>query len=211
MTVLTQSVFANAVYASSASPVDHLIELLAKRSSLMKEVAIAKAYAAQQKGKYTATAYDAKQEVRVLAAAKQAASDCQLEPLPLYAFTQLQMDVAKQIEAYWIGLLKGKSIQAPSPEHTLTALRIELQGLNAKIYIAIKQSMYVLNVMQFDRLVNEFKIIFLQVCPFIKNTGLIDAKGYVSPLLLSYIKSLQNLKLRIHTDMIKISSAYNRQ
>ena len=103
---------------------------MGERAGYMKQVAAAK-YAAEGKG---STPYTAIRELQVLLATKESADQINLPTYKLLNNVQLQMDMAKQIQAYWINQWNKKT-PVKLPEHpSLTVLRDKLRAIDKQLY-----------------------------------------------------------------------------
>lgn len=119
------------------------VSLIAKRASIMKEVAASKWYNAPD---HQAVAYSAKQEISVLNHAYNVAKENKLNPLSIMIFSQIQMDISKQIETYWINYWNNPKTppqNKPSKQsiESLDKLRAEIGKIDTSLYPELKSSM----------------------------------------------------------------------
>lgn len=120
-------------HSNNLSPV---VSLMAERASIMKAVAANKWY---NTPKHQAVAYSAKQEIHVLNQAYNIAKENKLDPLSVMIFSQIQMDISKQIETYWINYWNNPKVSSknkPSKQsiESLSTLRIKIGKIDAKFY-----------------------------------------------------------------------------
>lgn len=127
--------------ANTPNTLEKTANLLAKRASLMEKVAAYKWYNAPNN---QATAYSATQEQAVLLSAQQTAQKLKITPLSLMLFSQIQMDLSKQIEAYWITYWNAPTTP-PADKPTsatiisLNRLRNQIQKIDLKLYPMLQQ------------------------------------------------------------------------
>lgn len=113
-----------------------LAKQIALRASYMKEVAAIKykAYGAQ------ISPYSAEQEIKVLRSVEKVADELKLPQDKLMMYAQIQMDLSKQIEAYWIEAWRNHSSKIPATPETLEQVRAKIQAVNATLYPAFKRA-----------------------------------------------------------------------
>ncbi|TNF66314.1 MAG: hypothetical protein EP298_09180 [Gammaproteobacteria bacterium] len=127
--------------AASSSYADHCdmtkvntaFQLMAERTELIKGVAA---------NKYVTdgNVYAAAQEVKVLNGAKDYALAHGLNAGSFMLFNQMQIDVSKQIESYWISYWRNHPKDAPTKAtiKSLTTLRSELVKLDGVLFPALQ-------------------------------------------------------------------------
>ena len=110
---------------------DQLFNLIAKRTSYMQTVAANK-YLAVPRGNI----YDAPQELKVLQNAQTQASNEQLESNVFLPFTQIQMDLSKQIQAYWFSYWRQYPQMAPKSGQyaNLATVRQQIKTIDDQLY-----------------------------------------------------------------------------
>lgn len=119
-----------------------LTTLMANRAKLMKDVAACKWVNANR---HQAIAYDAKQEIFILNSVKQISKIYDLPLQPLLVFTQVQMDISKQIETYWFNLWRLKSsskTQLPTKKSIvpLSSLREKIIAIDTKFFTILSEN-----------------------------------------------------------------------
>lgn len=113
----------------------------------MKPVAIIK-----YRNNANASPYDAAQEVRVLKAVEAQAVALNLPGYGMLNFAQIQMDLSKQIEAYWILRWKNKQEGVPKAVEGLPALRKKINIVDGVLYPAIKAAQSAFSLCSVDAL-----------------------------------------------------------
>ncbi len=110
---------------------NQLFNLIAKRTSYMQTVAANK-YLATPQGNI----YDAPQELKVLQNAQTQASNEQLESNVFLPFTQIQMDLSKQIQAYWFSYWRQNPQMAPKSGQyaNLATVRQQIKTIDDQLY-----------------------------------------------------------------------------
>ena len=110
---------------------NQLFNLIAKRTSYMQTVAANK-YLATPQGNI----YDAPQELKVLQNAQMQAHNQQLESNVFLPFTQTQMDLSKQIQAYWFSYWQQNPQLAPKPRQyaDLATVRQQIKIIDDQLY-----------------------------------------------------------------------------
>lgn len=110
---------------------NQLFNLIAKRTSYMQTVAANKYLAARQ-----GNIYDAPQELKVLQNAQMQARNQQLESNVFLSFTQIQMDLSKQIQAYWFSYWQQNPQQAPKSGQyaDLATVRQQIKTIDDQLY-----------------------------------------------------------------------------
>ncbi len=110
-------------------PFKPVFKLISQRASLLKDVAANK-YKSKQ------SVFDATQELKVLQRINASSSNLGLESYSLIQYAQLQMDLAKQIEQYWLDLWQSNPQLAPKAGQyqDLVSLRAQIQSLDQQIY-----------------------------------------------------------------------------
>ena len=142
--LLFGSLVAGSVYANCQPQALTIpMQLMAQRAAMIKQVAAYKWYHAHQ---HHATPYRAERELVVLQNAQQIAKQQGLNPYKLMVFVQVQMDLSKLIESYWIEHWNNPNTpeQKKPNAHTivsLNTLRMTLGKLDAKLYPAIKDAL----------------------------------------------------------------------
>ncbi|MCF6764144.1 hypothetical protein L3V82_00030 [Thiotrichales bacterium 19S3-7] len=129
-------VAATATYADDNCNIEKIntaFELMAKRTELIKGVAANK-YVTDGK------VYAAAQEVKVLNGAQAYAQAHGLNAGSFMLFSQMQIDVSKQIESYWINYWRNHPKQAPTKStiQSLSTLRSELVKLDGRLFPALQ-------------------------------------------------------------------------
>jgi chorismate mutase len=153
---LLSSVF---ITGYTASPLDTIINLMAKRASLMKNVASCKWHINNQ-----VSAYSAKQEVAVLQNAKEVAHENNLNVNSLLIFIQMQMDLSKQVEAYWISHWNSSNINNQSNKYDLDCLsnlRLKIQKIDEKLYPMISRNLAKIKIIPSNILVEKLNEYFI--------------------------------------------------
>ena len=118
--------------------VDTVATLIATRASYMSQVAAAKYLAA--KGNQPVL-YVPDRELFLLKKVAASARQTGLPPEAATAFAQLQMDLAKQIQAGRILLWQRKLRPAPQVAPDLTRIRAAIVALDRQLYPAIRQAL----------------------------------------------------------------------
>ncbi len=113
----------------STNNLDKLFSLLAKRSSYLESVSAYK-YINHE------NIYDASQELKVLQTSKQLAAKLKLPEQQVLIYVQIQMDYAKQIEAYWFSYWQTNPGKRPqqSSLNSLNTLREAIKQTDQQIY-----------------------------------------------------------------------------
>lgn len=116
---------------ADCSDYNQLLNSIAKRTSYMQAVAANKYLTIPQ-----GNIYDAPQELKVLQNAQQQAHQLQLESNTLLQFTQIQMDLSKQIQAYWFNYWQKNPQFAPKPGQypDLVTVRSQIKTIDEQIY-----------------------------------------------------------------------------
>ncbi len=119
------------------------LQLMAQRAQIMKQVAATKWYNTPN---HQAAAYGAIQEVKVLQNAEILADQMGVDPWRLLVFVQVQMDLSKQIEAYWINywnLPSTPANQKPTVKTviSLDQLRDQIKQIDGRLYPAINRAL----------------------------------------------------------------------
>lgn len=130
--------FCNALVAQNLGDA---INQMAKRAKLMKLVAASKWYQNPDQ-----SVYDAQQEVKVLQNTQQVAKQYKFDAPALQVFVQIQMDVSKQIEYYWIAYWNDPETpedQLPKKKDiiSLDKLRTEITQIDQKLFLLIHNSL----------------------------------------------------------------------
>jgi len=119
------------IYAAQCNTkqLDQLFNLMSQRGNLMRGVA---AYKYMEKS----SIYDANQELKLLQTSLDIADANQLNADKLMVFVQIQMDLSKQIENYWIQYWKAHPEDAPDPGITpdISSLRQQIAAIDGKLY-----------------------------------------------------------------------------
>ena len=112
-----------------------VFELMGKRALLLQDVAA-------NKYKRGQSIFDASQELKVLQQLDNNAAKWGLDNYSLMQYAQLQMDLAKHIEQYWLNLWQSNPQLAPKAGQyqDLANLRQQIQVLDQKIYPNLAQS-----------------------------------------------------------------------
>ena len=134
LVLLTFCIFNLSFADCNLNKLDKLTHALAKRAKIMKSVAEFKYYK-----NYNATVYDSKRELIILRKASKISQQYDLPEAQLLNFIQIQMDISKHIEQYWINKLKDKNVEIKNPP-TLRELRKEIGKIDSKLYIKIKNN-----------------------------------------------------------------------
>lgn len=119
-----------------------LAGLIAKRADYMKQVAMTK-YADKQ---IKAVIYDWEQENKVLEKTIESAENFDLPKATTLCFEQIQMDIAKQIQSYWINIW-SQQITGPIEQVvvSLPILREKIKKINQTLLLLISKSRHVLS------------------------------------------------------------------
>ncbi|BCD91971.1 chorismate mutase [Francisella halioticida] len=112
--------------------VDKPLDLLMQRAALMQGVGVCKL-------KLKSHIYDANQEIRVLQIAKKLAKQNELERNSFLTFIQLQMDLSKQIENYYINNATQQQLEQQGSD-CLTNYRDKIKKVNVQLYLAISRN-----------------------------------------------------------------------
>jgi chorismate mutase-like protein len=112
-----------------------VFELMRKRAMLLKDVAA-------NKYKLKQNVFDASQELKVLQRVGSQAGNSGLEKYSLMQYAQLQMDLARHIEQYWLNSWQNNPQLAPKTGQyqDLAHLRQQIQVLDQQIYPHLAQS-----------------------------------------------------------------------
>lgn len=134
-----------------------VFELMSKRANLLKDVAV-------NKYKLKQNVFDASQELTVLQRVDSQAAKFGLEKYSLMQYTQLQMDLAKHIEQYWLNLWQNNPQLAPKAGQyqDLANLRQQIQVLDQQIYPNLAQTIKsnaCTNIEIQDEFVTRFKLV----------------------------------------------------
>ncbi|WP_150467801.1 chorismate mutase [Francisella sp. SYW-9] len=108
------------------------LNLLVQRAELMKGVGICKS-------KIKGSIYDANQEIRVLQNAAKLAKQNKLEKNSFLIFIQLQMDLSKQIEDYYLNNATQQQLEQQVSD-CLTNYRDKIKKVDAQLYPAISKN-----------------------------------------------------------------------
>lgn len=110
-------------------------DLMSRRAALLKGVAANK----YQLGH---NIYDASQELNVLQQVDKLAVKLDVERYSLLQYAQLQMDMAKHIEQYWLNLWQSNPLLAPKANQyqDLAEVRQQIQALDQQIYPNLAQA-----------------------------------------------------------------------
>ena len=119
--------------ATKTKPVTCLFQLIQQRECLMKAVAANKYI-------HHGSVYDAAQEIKVLLNVANKAKKAQLNATDLQVFAQVQTDLSKQIESYWMNYWKTAD-RKPTPSKTLAQLRKNIITLDSWTLPVIKKSL----------------------------------------------------------------------
>ncbi len=112
------------------------LQIMAQRAQLMHEVA---AY----KFVHNLPIYDAKQDLTILQHVNGIAKDKGFDPQSLLIFAQIQMDMSKYIETYWIHYWQTHPNDRPNPRRVESSMKMRLQliSIGHKLYPAIKEAL----------------------------------------------------------------------
>jgi len=85
------------------------------------------------------SAYDATQELKVLNNVDKLANSVGLDNYSVMLFAQIQMDMSKQIEEYWLDIWNKNPSLAPKPGQYkgLTVVRSQIQVIDKQLYPAL--------------------------------------------------------------------------
>lgn len=116
---------------ADCSGYEQLFTLMAKRANSMQSVAANKYLVKPQ-----ANIYVAPQELKVLQNAQSQAVKLQLESSAFLQFTQIQMDLSKQIEAYWFDYWQNNPKSAPKAGQfpSLKTVREQIRTIDNQLY-----------------------------------------------------------------------------
>jgi len=112
--------------------------LIVKRASYMKDVAATKYKMA--KGSFVSL-YDGDRELRVLKDASTKARGLNVSVSGLLCFVQLQMDLSKQIQAYWVQQWRAGSQARPLKVSTLASLRKKISEVDEQLYPSLMSAL----------------------------------------------------------------------
>lgn len=135
-----------------------VFQLMGKRASYMESVA---AYKFFEKG----NVYDSVQEISVLNNTQILANTYGLNRQSLLNFTQIQMDLSKQIEQYWIKYWQLNPSRQPDKKSIipLAQLRQQIKVIDNQLYPAIKLAEPSFNLCNQATLQQSFKSAFESV------------------------------------------------
>ncbi len=127
---------AGSAYASNCQTdtLKTVFKFVADRAQLMK-------FVAADKYEQKKPAYAAAQEIKVLNRVEQIAKDQGLPVYPLLIFAQVQMDLSKYIEEYWLDQWRKDPASYQPDKMSLAQLRNEIGQIDAKLYPAIKDAL----------------------------------------------------------------------
>jgi chorismate mutase len=128
LTALCHASYAKALESSST---ERLINLLNQRFTLIEQVAA-------NKRENIGSIYDANREIQVLENAKCEAELNHLDIQKMLQFTQIMMDVSKQLEYAYIMHWQAKRV-TPKVKYSLTQLRGKLLAVDAEISAQVKE------------------------------------------------------------------------
>lgn len=132
----------------------NLFEMIAGRAALIKQVAANK-YLSQK------PIYDAVQEINVLKQVKKTATEYRLPEAPLLIFAQIQMDMAKHIEQYWMDYwTKQPHSFEQETVIPLTQIRERMQATGKLLYQAMSQALPALKSNSIEKKLMLFKQAF---------------------------------------------------
>lgn len=119
----------SAYAACNISQLDSLFKSIANRNGYMQAVAANK-YAAHK------NIYDADQELKVLKTSQQIGHQNNLPVSQIMLYTQIQMDLAKQIEAHWFNYWEINPDKRPDSKsvQNLESLRTQIRDVDSKLY-----------------------------------------------------------------------------
>lgn len=117
-----------------SAPTTCLFQYIHQRECLMQAVAAVK-YQHHQ------PIYDANQENTVLLNTQKNAEKYHLNPIQLQIFSQIQMDLSKQIESYWITRWESQHLSPPKPSMKLIDLRKTIAQLDQLTLSALIKSL----------------------------------------------------------------------
>ncbi|MED7819134.1 MULTISPECIES: chorismate mutase [unclassified Francisella] len=160
--------------------VDQPLKLLVQRAALMQGVGICKS-------KLKGSIYDANQEISVLQNAKALAKQNNLEENSFLTFIQLQMDLSKQIENYYLNNATKQQLEQQSTD-CLTNYRDKIKKVDAQLYPAISENI---------KSIRKDKKLASQISELVKKQnikGIPQDPNYLD--LVAY--SLQNIKKAKH-------------
>ncbi len=112
-----------------------VFKLMNYRAILLKDVAANK-YKNQQ------SVFDAAQELKILQQVYTYAEELSIENYSLMQYAQIQMDLSKQIEQYWLNLWQSNPLLAPKDGQykNLKYIRQQIQILDKQIYPSLARS-----------------------------------------------------------------------
>jgi chorismate mutase len=162
--------------------INPVVSLIGQRAGMIKAVAAYKWYHAPD---HQATPYSAQREIKVLASVNSLAKKQDIDPLSLLIFTQIQMDISKQIETYWINYwndpektVKGKPTKTTLK--SLTSLRQQIEKLDASLFPLLKSAIPALQQCSVAQLRPVFNRAFAQV------KGIPQQSDFMSMLIKSF-------------------------
>lgn len=117
--------------ASDIQKLTQLFDLIAKRANLMKEVAADKRL--KRQGVYVAA-----REIKLLDNTQKIAKSHSLPVYPLMIFAQMQMDLSKYIEQYWLDSWDRQPQSISRKSSSLKDLRLKIEHIDGQLYPAIK-------------------------------------------------------------------------
>ncbi len=183
---ITSLIYVNTFATCNPHRLLRMASLMAKRASIMKEVAAYKWYYAP---KHQASAYSAKQEIKVLNGVSRLAKKMDIRPLSLMVFSQIQMDLSKQIESHWIDYWnnsKTPTRKKPSKNtvKSLNTLRRNITHIDKQLFPMIQS-----NIVQIQKCsVNQMQPTFAHA--YSKVIGIPSKPSYLDIL----IQSLKQVK-----------------
>ena len=114
-----------------------IFNLIAKRANLMKAVAFNKHITNHN-------IYCATQEIKLLRRIQKIATELSLPVYPVMIFAQIQMDLSKYIEQYWLDHWNKSDNQNHDNDFSLKQLRLTIKEIDHQLYSAIKQAVPIL-------------------------------------------------------------------
>ncbi len=135
---------------------------MSQRAALMKDVAAYKWIE-----NHNATAYNASQEIKVLNSVKSIAIKNHFNVDSVFVFAQIQMDLSKQIENYWLNYWNNPNtppIKKPTKNNviSLSKLRTKIIAIDSKLFPAIKDSLKHIHQMKSHKLLKKITRAFTQ-------------------------------------------------
>ena len=150
--ICVMSLLLNLAYAS-CDKYQNVFKLMQQRATLLKDVAANK-YVSKS------SPYDTKQELSVLTNVSQLADNLNLEKYSLLSFAQIQMDLSKQIEQFWLNSWQKSPESFPKKYLDLATIREQIKLIDQQIYPGLKLALTNPNSCSEAQMQTQFNSIF---------------------------------------------------